>query len=272
MPSGKIRKISFSEIPVVTEWASGLNGPFGLAIYESNMYVSNFCGEKISQINLSNGNIINSNWATGLESPMGLVVYNSHLYVTNLCNETISKFALKKTPDIPIANICFPANTPILTDQETIAISKINPNKHTINNKPIIDVTKTITGDDYLVCFEKNSLKPNYPSEKTIISKHHKIYYKGKMIEAYKFIENFKNVHKIKYNGEILYNVLMKEHYIMNVNNLICETLHPNNIIAKLHTQTSKYNDDIKDLTIMLLNEYTKCNDFKSYNKLVKNC
>jgi hypothetical protein len=203
---------------------------------------------------------------------MGIAVYNSQLYVASLNGGKIKDAGRVNKDDVPVANICFPANTPILTDQEIIAISEINPNKHTINNKPIVDITKTVTGDNYLICFEKNSLKLNYPSKKTIISKYHKIYYKGKMIEAYKFVGPFKNVYKIKYNGEILYNVLMKEHYTINVNNLICETLNPNNIIAKLHTQNSKYSDDVKNLTIMLLEEYSKHNDFNSYNKLVKHC
>ena len=73
------------------------------------------------------------------------------------------------------------------------------------------------------------------PSEKTVMSKDHKIKYDGKMIEAYKFIGIFKHVKKINYEGEILYNVLMEEYETIRVNNFICETLHPNNPIAKMY-------------------------------------
>lgn len=56
------------------------------------------------------------------------------------------------------------------------------------------------------------------------------------MIKAVDFIGKYKNVHKIKYNGDILYNVLLEKYDKILVNNLICETLHPRNAIAKWHT------------------------------------
>ena len=143
-------------------------------------------------------------------------------------------------PVIPVSNICFPAGTPITTNQGNIPIEKINSDIHTIGNKSIIGIVQTVTYDKYLVCFEKDAICPNAPSQKTIISKNHCIFYKGKMIEAKYFIGNFKNVYKIKYTGEILYNVLMKNYDKIMVNNLICETLDPKNGMAKLykHLQT----------------------------------
>jgi hypothetical protein len=38
---------------------------------------------------------------------------------------------------------------------------------------------------------------------------------------------------KVKYSGELLYNVLLEQHSTMKVNNILCETLHPENAIAK---------------------------------------
>jgi hypothetical protein len=87
----------------------------------------------------------------------------------------------------PPANICFPAGTPIQTDQGTIAIEKINPDIHTINQKSIVDITKTITTEKYLVGFKKNALGLNYPAENTLMSQEHKVYYQGKMCEAKTF-------------------------------------------------------------------------------------
>jgi len=144
---------------------------------------------------------------------------------------------------IPISNICFLQDAPIETDQGIIKIKNINIKKNTINHQKIIAVTKTMTLDDYLVCFEENSLGKHYPSKQTIMSKDHKIMFKGKMIEAYNFL-NFEKVYKINYNGEILYNILLNIHGKVRVNNLVCETLHPNNIIAQLYT-----NKNIKDKT-----------------------
>jgi hypothetical protein len=43
------------------------------------------------------------------------------------------------------------------------------------------------------------------------------------------------DVKKIDYDGHILYNILMDDHETVNVNNLVCETLHPENIVAELY-------------------------------------
>ena len=136
---------------------------------------------------------------------------------------------------IAISNICFLVGTPITTNQGIVPIENINPKIHTIRNKPIQYITKTVTQDKYLVCFEKDALGKNIPSQKTIISKNHMIFYKGQMIQAKQFVCNFESVYKIPYNREVLYNVLMEDHNKMIVNNLICETLHPENGIARLY-------------------------------------
>ena len=168
----------------------------------------------------------------------------------------------------PISNICFPAGTLISTYQGEISIEKIIPFENTINNKNIKAITKTISHDTYLVCFDKNALGNNYPNKKTIISKEHKILYKGKMIEAYKFLGHFERVQKVNYNQEILYNVLMEKYEKIKVNNIICETLHPNNIIAKLYN--SNYGEEYKNKIIYIMNESINKNDKNSYTKIVK--
>lgn len=160
--------------------------------------------------------------------------------------------------DAPVAPICFTAGTPITTDQGIIPIENINPKIHTINNKKIVAITKTTSPDNYLVCFRQNSLGHNIPSQKTIVSKDHLINNKGKMIKASEFINKYDNVKKIKYNGETLYNVLLEKHHTILVNNLICETLHPSNLIAKLYTQLTNCN--LED----------QCTIIQKYNSKVK--
>jgi hypothetical protein len=53
------------------------------------------------------------------------------------------------------------------------------------------------------------------------------------MIKARDLADMCKNVKKVSYNGETLFNVLLEKHGKMLVNNMICETLHPENIAAK---------------------------------------
>ena len=145
---------------------------------------------------------------------------------------------------IPTFPICFVAGTPVLTDQGSIAIEKISINKNTIRGKNIVAVTKTITIEDNIVCIEKDALGHNIPSQKTFISRNHKLFFNKQMIKAKHLIGQVDGVYNKKYNGEVLYNVLLETHSKMMVNNLIVETLDPANIIAKLYngslTETEK--------------------------------
>ena len=167
-----------------------------------------------------------------------------------------------------MSSICFTAGTKIVTNQGKIPIENIKPKNHTIRNKKIVAITQTISNDNYLICFEKNSLGPNLPTKKTIMSKDHKIYYKGDLLEADNFVETHDRVYRTKYNGEILYNVLMDECNKIHVNNLTCETLDPENIIAKLYT--ANYDKDYENNIIVQMNECILKKDYPTYKKIVK--
>ena len=172
------------------------------------------------------------------------------------------------TTNVSLANICFPANTPINTDQGVVSIKKIDPVFHTINKNRIVAITQTITLAKYLICFKRDSLGKNYPAEDTIMSKEHKVYYMGRMIEAKHFVGRVKNVYKIPYHGEILYNVLMERYNKLKVNNLICETLHPENVVAQLYS--GNFNEPDKGDIVKTLNNCVYKNNPKEYEALVK--
>jgi len=169
---------------------------------------------------------------------------------------------------IPISNICFPAKTPVSTDQGIVAIEKINPEIHTIDNKKIVGITQTIHQNDYLVCFEKHALGFNYPSAQTTMTNDHKISYQGKMRKASYFLDHFEKVRKIDYHGEILYNVLMEKHEKIKINHLLCETLHPRNIIAKLYR--SNLDKNYKNKITIMLNDSIHKNDYSIYKKIIE--
>jgi hypothetical protein len=165
---------------------------------------------------------------------------------------------------IPIGDICFVAGTPITTNQGLIPIEKINPDIHTIRNKPIVAITKTIYATNkYLVCLEKDSLGNNIPSQKTIISKNHKIFYNGKMVKASGLLGLNNKITKIEYNNELLYNVLMENHDKMIVNNLICETLDPTSIVAEFYKASKNMDDKRKNI----LTKWYNC-EYRKRNKL----
>jgi len=163
-------------------------------------------------------------------------------------NDNVNVYVSSPTADSEILvyglptsyTICFLANTLIQTDQGKISIEKINTRKHTIHKQKIIAITKTqYETDETLVCFEKDSIHKNYPRKRTIISRKHKILDRNEFREAETFI-NKDTIYEIKYNGEILYNVLLERHFSMRVHNLICETLHPENKVALFYKQKIK--------------------------------
>jgi hypothetical protein len=139
--------------------------------------------------------------------------------------------------ELPQSNICFTADTPVTTDQGNIQISRIQPGIHTIHKKPIVAITKTFHDDKYLICFEKDALYPNVPSQRTLMTKNHGVFYKGWFIPAHYFIQK-NGVSQVEHKEqEPLYNVLMEEKEAMLVNSLICETLSPLNKIVPLFTE-----------------------------------
>ncbi len=158
----------------------------------------------------------------------------------------------------PVVPICFPAGTPVKTDQGNIAIEKIDPAVNTIHNKPIIAITQTYMNEDKIVCIEKHSLGINIPNKRTYISNYHGIVYKNKLIPAKQLVGRFRGIYYVKYNKEILYNILMEKHYIMNVNNMHVETLNPKNIVAKLYT--NECSPEEKTKIILEINETAKNN------------
>ena len=167
-------------------------------------------------------------------------------------------------PPIPIVPICFPAGTPVLTDQGNIPIEEINPGVHTIKKNPILAITQSSMNEDTIVCIEKNSLGINIPNKRTYISNYHGIIYKNNLIPAKQLVGRLRGIYHVKYNNQILYNVLMEKHYIMNVNNMSVETLNPKNIVAKLYT--NEHSPEEKTKLILEINEITKNNKNKNKN------
>ena len=179
----------------------------------------------------------------------------------------------------PIVPICFPAGTPVLTDQGNIPIEEINPGVHTIKKNPITAITQSFTNEDTIVCIEKHSLGINMPNKRTYISNYHGIIYKNKLISAKQLVGRLRGIYHVKYNKQILYNVLMEKHYIINVNNLSVETLNPKNIVAKLYT--NEHSPEEKIRLILEINEISEnnkniknknnCENYNGYEKITQN-
>lgn len=164
--------------------------------------------------------------------------------------------------------ICFLKGTPILTNQGLIKIENIDTKLHTINNKNIVAITKSIPFEKYIICIEKHSLEYNVPCRDTYISMNHQILYNDKMIEAKQLIGVIEGVYKVPYNKEILYNILLEKHDIIDVNNMKVETLHPENIIAKLYNKN--LTEEEKNSLVVKINNCYKENNITEYNNIYK--
>ena len=170
------------------------------------------------------------------------------------------------TPPPSPVPICFPKGTPVSTDQGNIDIEKIIPNVHTIRGKQIVAITRTIPNHAEIVSISKDAFERNIPSKKTIISQEHKVMYKRRLIKAKDLVNCCEGVTMIPYDGKPLYNVLMKQYDYMMINNLTCETLHPESIMSKIYNSKFTYTEQnliCSDLTNVLAS-----NNAPAYNKL----
>ena len=245
--------------------------PMNTTTIEGRTPKSISCTEENTYVLMTDGTI----WGTGSNSFGQLGIANNAdkevLTIMGQNNNNI-KYISNMIEDENISNICFPAGTPVLTDQGIIAIDKINIDVNTIHNKKIVDITKTISKETFLVCFDKDALGLDIPSQETIISPGHQLMYEGEMRQAKWFIEKFPKVKSIPYTGETLYNVLMEKHEMMNVNNLICETLLPDNPIAKFYTKQCKLTPQNRDIMVKILSDCWDRKDYTTYNQIMQYC
>lgn len=129
--------------------------------------------------------------------------------------------------------ICFDHDALVYCDQGYVKISKINPCYHTINNEKILHITKVRNRDKQIVHIKKHAFGENIPMNNVNISLNHRLLFNGKMIKARHLATQYPNYCKIIHHNDILYNVLMKKYTIMNVENMIVETLDPKHIVAR---------------------------------------
>ena len=129
------------------------------------------------------------------------------------------------------APTCFPSGTPILTDQGVLSIESLTK-QNSIRGVSIVRVTRS-TGHKSVVHLPRNSLYKNVPSQDTCCSLEHRIFYNGRMTKARDLVSKCESVTKERHDGAPLFNVLLPSHSKMVVNNLVAETLHPQNAAAR---------------------------------------
>jgi surface protein len=155
-----------------------------------------------------------------------------------------------------LAKICFRKGTLVDTDQGSVEIDKIDKNYHTIRNLEIMQLTKTLL-EEQLVTVESNALEHNVPCTNTVMSRLHGVFYKNEWLPIEDLV-NGTTIYYINNDSEIVYNILLKKHSHMIVNNMIVETLHPDNMTSMI---------------CMAIESYTnrqKCDIIKKVNDVIK--
>lgn len=173
-------------------------------------------------IDQRDGDITNNIIVSGSADTSVLGTYTITYSVTD--SDNINMTATRTVQVVPPPT-CFPAGTPVETDQGVVNIEKLTK-YNTIRNSPVLSVTRSV-GHTSVISIPKSSLYKNVPSQDTRCSLEHKIFYNGVMIKARNLLCKCKHVTRIHHNGEPLYNVLLPTHRHMVVNNMIVETLHP---------------------------------------------
>ena len=158
---------------------------------------------------------------------------------------------------------CFIGSSIVQTNQGNKPICAVTTND-TIHGQKIIAVTRNISTNDFLVKIKKNALGPNIPRMDTTVSPNHKILFMGQLRPAKELQGPL--IEHIKYNGELLYNILLEKHGKMIVNGLIAETLHPENIMALLYSV--KCSSELRTSTIKQINESVHNNDYELYSSI----
>ena len=175
------------------------------------------------------------------------------LYVSQILLDRFSKSTGVQTiygkSGVNVVNpvICFPENTPITTDQGIIAIQDLEKDSYTINGNKVLGVVshKPKSSID-MVLFKQHALGYNMPSQDTLMTRNHKVYYNNIPKEAISFTTTVFKVNKsqlkclpsnpkpkvMQYNKEV-YNVILEDGHKMKVNNMLVETLHPSNKLYK---------------------------------------
>ena len=156
-----------------------------------------------------------------------------------------------------VAPICFMKDTIVKTDQGDLKIQDINPILNTINREKIITISKTIHPDEYLVKLNKDDISQDVPDKLTIVSPQHKILYNNKLTPVMDLpMVKYPGKNMIKNNNDTLYNILTENYSTYIANNMVSETLDPENRTSLIYQCLQKASIKETNETLTKYNEF----------------
>ena len=148
----------------------------------------------------------------------------------------------------------------VRTNQGLIPIGNVTTD-HTINDKEITGISKTLYTQDRVINIERNAFGINQPSKKMTVAPYHRFVIEGELIPIYTLV-NGETVYYKKYRKELLYNIILDKPGLMIVNNMIVETLNPSLLIAKIFNNTLPKNQR-KKVIKSIINYHNKLKEKK---------
>ena len=169
-------------------------------------------------------------------------------------DHAVAENDISKIFDLDYDSICFLGNAKVKTDQGLIRFDTLTL-YNTINNNKIEKITKVKNAADHMIFIRKHSLGKKIPDKNTFVSINHGIYIDNKIIDKYNInpvrhhticnipsksmvrardLVKLKNITSIKRNKpDTIYNILLEKNGVMLVNNIISETLNPQDYMVK---------------------------------------
>lgn len=154
-------------------------------------------------------------------------------------------------PDV-VARGCFTKDAIVKTNQGLINIEDMTK-ENTIDGKKIVGISKIIYSQSYIVTVKKDALGENKPSADINVAPYHLFLINNKL-EPIANLINEDTIFLRKYNNEYLYNIILEEQDIMEVNNMQVQTMDPKSLLAKIFDGSQSPNQ--RNKIIKSLNNY----------------
>jgi hypothetical protein len=181
-----------------------------------------------------NGNLYSSNLQAGDVLIQNLTPNTEYAIDVLAVGSSMTKSSYISVRTLAMSRICFPKNTLVECDQGTVSIQDLKAGVQTFGGIEIEAITKTISDEPSLIEFLPNTFDIGVPYATLRMSKNHQVLYNNAMMKAMWLDQG----HPVPYNGEVLYNILLKDVYgLINIHGMACETLYPSNSIAKVYRQ-----------------------------------
>ena len=151
-----------------------------------------------------------------------------------------------------VATGCFTEDVLVKTSEGLIKIKDINK-KHIISNQKVLGIAKIKYSQSKIVTVKKDAFGENQPSEEINVAPYHLFLINNILTPIVDEI-NGTTIFLRKYEDEYLYNIILEENAIVEVNNMSVQSLDNKSLIAKIFDGSQSPNQ--RNKIIKSLNNY----------------